>query len=78
MIDGWMGDDWFHNGAFRQVNFDYFTGQLTKRGKGTSIAREGYDDYSNFPARRFRRRFRQGVRGRPAAVVAQAQRTPGL
>lgn len=48
MIDGWMGDDWLNYGAFRQVNFDYFTGQLTKRGKGTSIAREGYDDYSNF------------------------------
>ena len=25
MVDGWMGDDWFHNGAFRQVNLDYFT-----------------------------------------------------
>ncbi|HYG05031.1 MAG TPA: CocE/NonD family hydrolase [Stenotrophomonas sp.] len=48
MIDGWMGDDWLNYGAFRQVNFDYFTGQLTERGKGSGIAREGYDDYSNF------------------------------
>ncbi len=48
MIDGWKGDDWLNNGAFRQVNFDYFTGQLTARGKGVSIPREGYDDYSNF------------------------------
>jgi len=47
MIDGWKGDDWLNNGAFRQVNFDYFTGQLTQRGKGVSIAREGYDDYNN-------------------------------
>ena len=23
MVDGWMGDDWFHYGAFRQPNFDY-------------------------------------------------------
>ncbi len=23
MVDGWMGDDWFHFGAFRQTNFDY-------------------------------------------------------
>ena len=23
MVDGWMGDDWFHYGAFRQTNFDY-------------------------------------------------------
>jgi uncharacterized protein len=22
MVDGWMGDDWFHYGAFRQVNRD--------------------------------------------------------
>ncbi len=48
MIDGWMGDDWFNYGAFRQVNFDYFSGQMTNRGKGLSIARQGYDDYSNF------------------------------
>src|SRR5216684_6097329 len=27
MIDGWMGDDWFHYGAFRQTNLDYFTEQ---------------------------------------------------
>jgi putative CocE/NonD family hydrolase len=48
MVDGWMGDDWFSYGAFRQINFDYFTGQLSKRGKGSRIARQGYDDYSNF------------------------------
>jgi putative CocE/NonD family hydrolase len=27
MVDGWMGDDWFHNGAFRQSNFDYIASQ---------------------------------------------------
>ena len=48
MVDGWMGDDWFHFGAFRQVNFDYFTEQTTVRGEGASIPRESYDDYSNF------------------------------
>ncbi|MDR6672681.1 CocE/NonD family hydrolase [Xanthomonas sp. 1678] len=48
MIDGWMGDDWLNYGAFRQVNFDYFTGQLTQRGKGSGIPRQGHDDYSNF------------------------------
>src|SRR5208282_654146 len=26
MVDGWMGDDWFHYGAFRQPGVDYFTG----------------------------------------------------
>ncbi|WP_254458322.1 CocE/NonD family hydrolase [Xanthomonas sacchari] len=48
MIDGWMGDDWLNYGAFRQVNLDYFTGQMTRRGKGEGIPRQDYDDYSNF------------------------------
>jgi putative CocE/NonD family hydrolase len=48
MIDGWMGDDWFHYGAFRQVNLDYFTGQSTQRGDGTDVPRQGDDDYADF------------------------------
>ena len=50
MVDGWMGDDWFHYGAFRQTNFDYFTEQTTARGEGAAIVRQGYDDYTNFLA----------------------------
>lgn len=48
MIDGWMGDDWFHYGAFRQVNLDYFTEQSSKRGGGSTVPRPGDDDYKNF------------------------------
>jgi uncharacterized protein len=48
MVDGWMGDDWFHFGAYRQSNFDYFTLQTISRGEGHRIEREGYDDYENF------------------------------
>ena len=48
MVDGWMGDDWFHFGAFRQPNFDYFTEQTTVRGEGDPVVREGYEDYDNF------------------------------
>ena len=40
MVDGWMGDDWFHYGAFRQNNLDYLTEQTTVRGEGKSIPRE--------------------------------------
>ena len=50
MVDGWMGDDWFHYGAFRQVNLDYFTEQTAARGAGKAIPRQGYDDYANFLA----------------------------
>jgi len=48
MVDGWMGDDWFHYGAFRQINLDYFSGQTTKPGEGESIMRGEYDDYEAF------------------------------
>lgn len=48
MIDGWIGDDWFQNGAYRQKNLGYFTGQMTARGEGTSIPRATGDDYTEF------------------------------
>jgi putative CocE/NonD family hydrolase len=48
MVDGWMGDDWFHYGAFRQINLDYFTEQTAGRGSGEGVVRAGYDDYENF------------------------------
>ena len=48
MVDGWMGDDWFHYGAFRQINLDYITEQTEKRGKGKRVPRSAYDDYEEF------------------------------
>src|SRR5665213_4300271 len=48
MVDGWMGDDWFHYGAFRQVNLDYFSEQTTNRGEGEPAVRGAYDDYEAF------------------------------
>jgi putative CocE/NonD family hydrolase len=49
MVDGWMGDDWFHYGAFRQPDFDYFTEQMAVKGEGGNpVPRPGYDDYETF------------------------------
>ncbi len=48
MVDGWMGDDWFHYGAFRQVNLDYFLEQTSVQGAGPAIPREAHDDYTNY------------------------------
>jgi len=48
MVDGWMGDDWFHYGAFRQTNFDYVSDQTTEKGEGKSVPRDAYDDYEGF------------------------------
>jgi len=48
MVDGWMGDDWFHYGAFRQINLDYFMEQTAQKGEGDVAARGAYDDYEAF------------------------------
>jgi hypothetical protein len=48
MVDGWMGDDWFHNGAFRQMNMDYIWEQEATRDnsdKYWSNHSDLYDDY---------------------------------
>ncbi|WP_419810086.1 CocE/NonD family hydrolase [Sphingomonas sp.] len=45
MIDGWMGDDWFQYGAFRQKMFDYFAEQTSAKGAGSAVSRAGRDDY---------------------------------
>jgi putative CocE/NonD family hydrolase len=51
MVDGWMGDDWFHYGAFRQPNLNYFLSQTSRRGEGFHVSHGGADDYTNFLAR---------------------------
>ena len=48
MVDGWMGDDWFHNGAFRQVNFDYITNMTVDAGDNDDVATGSGDDYLTF------------------------------
>jgi putative CocE/NonD family hydrolase len=48
MVDGWMGDDWFHNGAFRQVNFDYITNMTVDAGDNDDVPNGTGDDYLTF------------------------------
>jgi len=46
MVDGWMGDDWFHNGAFRQAAYDYLTGQMASKNDGERVASGSGDQYA--------------------------------
>ena len=48
MIDGWMGDDWFHHGAFRLANIGWLGSQTGYKGEGKAPPSGGYDDYDNF------------------------------
>ncbi|MBJ6121472.1 CocE/NonD family hydrolase [Sphingomonas mollis] len=48
MIDGWMGDDWFHYGAFRLANIAWLGSQTGYKGAGSAPPTGGWDDYENF------------------------------
>ena len=49
MVDTWIGDDDFHNGAFRQPSWDYFLDMSTGKGDaGAKIPRGGGDDYTAY------------------------------
>src|SRR5215475_3867032 len=45
MVDGWKGDDWFHNGAFRQQNLPYIYEQVATRDNKAKWWTNHFDDY---------------------------------
>ncbi|MFL6777266.1 MAG: CocE/NonD family hydrolase, partial [Sphingomicrobium sp.] len=45
MVDGWMGDDWFHNGAFREQNMPYVLEQEATRDNTAKWWTDHFDDY---------------------------------
>ena len=50
MVDGWMGDDWFHNGAFRQQNMPYIYEQEAPRDNKAKWWVSHFDDYDEYMA----------------------------
>ena len=49
MVDVWRGDDWFHNGAFRQsYALDYTYQQTGTRKSDDILWRSRFDDYDTF------------------------------
>jgi putative CocE/NonD family hydrolase len=45
MVDVWKGDDWFHNGAFRQEMLGFIYGQTASRTSDAPSSGATYDDY---------------------------------
>ena len=45
MVDGWRGDDWFHNGAFREQNMPYIFEQDGTRDNSVKWLSPYHDDY---------------------------------
>jgi hypothetical protein len=48
MVDVWKGDDWFHNGAFRQEMISYVYGQTATKDSDEEWFSSGYDDYTTY------------------------------
>ena len=48
MVDGWMGDDWFHNGAFREQNMPYIYEQEGTRSNEAHWWTANFDDYDQY------------------------------
>ena len=74
MVDGWMGDDWFHNGAFRAAE-----SALHLRAGGTRDNRAKwwtghFDDYDDLHAGRLRRRTGPPPRHGTSRLLAQTPR----
>lgn len=68
MVDGWMGDDWFHNGAFRVFGYDYVLEQTVKSGGKDGLPTGTADNYDTYlsagSAGDYARKW--GVEGLPA------------
>ena len=48
MVDGWRGDDWFHNGAFREQNMPYMYEQVGTRDNSAKWWTTNFDDYDTY------------------------------
>ena len=78
MVDGWMGDDWFHKGAFRQDSLVYAHDQEATRGSDIPWWTDHYDDYDTWLSRRLGRRDGAASRPRTSGFRRQADEPPGL
>jgi predicted acyl esterase len=48
VVDAWMGDDWFHYGAFRNMMLGYIHMQTGQRGVGVITPSNVFDKYTEF------------------------------
>ena len=78
MVDGWMGDDWFHNGAFRQQMMAYIYDQEATRDNDAKWWTSHYDDYDMFMQAGSAGELGRTPRPRAGRLLAQDPRASGL
>ena len=77
MVDGWMGDDWFHNGAFRLPNLSYIYEQTASRDNVHQVVDQLPRRVRPVHALRLRRRDRRRLRhGASSASGTRCWRIP--
>ncbi|MET0551931.1 MAG: CocE/NonD family hydrolase [Vicinamibacteria bacterium] len=50
MVDGWIGDDWFHHGAFRQMGMSWIYEQQATRDNDAKWYQTHHDQYDEYLA----------------------------
>ncbi len=79
MVDGWMGDDWFHNGAFRADGALEFTyDQQATRGSSEKWWSDSYDTYEAWMQGGSAGAIAASRGPRASRLLAPARRAPGL
>ena len=78
MVDGWMGDDWYHNGAFRQQNLAYIYEQVASRDNTVKWWTNYHDDYDLFMQNGSGRRVGASLRHGTARFLEQVARASRL
>ena len=48
MVDTWIGDDWFHHGAFREEMMDYVYSQTATKSSDQDWFSSGHDDFTAY------------------------------
>ena len=71
MVDGWMGDDWFHNGAFRQQNMSVHLGAGGDAGGRIEVVDEPLRRLRHVHGGRIGRRARAAARPRAGRLLAE-------
>ena len=71
MVDGWKGDDWFHNGAFREQNMPYIYEQEATRANDASMVEEHVRRLRHVHARRVRGRTGPPTWTRTGGLLAE-------
>jgi len=78
LVDGWKGDDWFHNGAFREEMMGFVYQQTAAKNSSESWFAMYYDNYAAFLHYGCAAAYGRAMGNGATALLAAARAAPGL